>query len=270
MIPRRGRTRPGRRATTPARAARVSSPRRRRRAARRSSAVLAARLRAPAAVLVVRALAAALAARRRALVAARAAAARAARRWAGSGAASTSWTTRRYCYSAQYHTRHSTRRCRRSGRCPARRPAATASRWSRPPTRAACTSGRRRGAPWLLICAWAAPLLGCPIRKYRSQGCVLWQPLDSWRHGSCAERRMAHMSALGACFYAQSASVTSRSSADRAGRLQPAGATFPCARIMDCGESSSFAKTLECHSRMPSLSKSSARGGKNDLVQFRG
>ena len=71
-------------------------------------------------------------------------------------------------------------------------------------------------------------------------------------------------------FYAQSASVTSRSSADRAGRLQPAGATFPCARIMDCGESSSFAKTLECHSRMPSLSKSSARGGKNDLVQFRG
>ena len=183
MIPRRGRTRPGHIMKTPARAALVSSPRRRRRAARRLLLALAERRRAPAA---------ALAARRRALVAARAAAARAARRWAGSGAASTRYsTTRRYCCSARCRTRPTSRpptRCRRSGPCPARRPAATASRWSRPPTRAACTSGRRRGEPWLLICAWAAPLLGCPIRSSGRGDGVLWVPLDSWRHGSCAGR----------------------------------------------------------------------------------
>ena len=191
---------------TPARAARAArtGPRRRRRAVRRSLLALVARRRAPAAALVVllcasagTLAAAALAARRRALVAARAAAARAARRWAGSGAASTSWTMmRRYCYCAQYRTKHSrTCCCRRSGRCPARRPAATASRWSRPPTRAACTSGRRRGVP-LLCCGSSFRL---PYQQYRSRRWVLSVPLDSWRHGSCTKRRMAHMSALGAC-----------------------------------------------------------------------
>ena len=121
---------------------------------------LAARRRAPAAALVVR---------RRASVGALAAAARAARRWAGSGAASTSWTIRRYCYCAQCRTTLTSRpptRFRRSGPCPARRPAATASRWSRPPTRAACTSGRRRGEP-LLCCG--CPSFGLPYSQYGSQ-----------------------------------------------------------------------------------------------------
>ena len=158
-----------------ARAARTV-PRRRRQAARRLLLALAARRRAPAAALVVllcasagALAAAALAARRRALVAARAAAARAARRWAGSGAASTSLTIRRYCCFARCRTTLTSRpptRCRRSGRCPARRPAATASRWSRPPTRAACTSGRRRGVP-LLCCG--LPLFWVPYQQYRSR-----------------------------------------------------------------------------------------------------
>ena len=167
-----------------ARAARVSSPRGRRRAARTLFVVvLAARRRAPAAALVVLlcASAAALAAAARAAVAAR--------RWAGSGAASTSCSTRRYCCSAQYRTKHSrTHRCRRSGRCPARRPAATASRWSRPPTRAACTSGRRRGEP-LLCCGlplfWAA-LSAVAVAATACYGC-LWiaggmgaAPSDGW------------------------------------------------------------------------------------------
>ena len=201
----------------------------------------AARRRAPAAVLVVR---------RRASVAARAAAAHAAvaaRRWAGSGAASTSWTTRRYCYCARCRTRRSTRRCRRSGPCPARRPAATASRWSRPPTRAACTSGRRRGEP--LLCG--LPLfLGCPIRSSgRSDACYgcLWiagtmgaAPSDEW-----------HIWWLSEPVVRQSASVTSQARSYRAGRtLDFRALCNRGARPMDCGQSSS-ASVLQGTSQPP-------------------
>ena len=109
--------------------------------------------------------------------------------------------------AAQYRTKHSrTHRCRRSGRCPARRPAATASRWSRPPTRAACTSGRRRGEP--LLC-WGLPLFCCPIsstgRGLRAIGALGQLALSKLR-----QRRMAHIRVLSSVFYWQSASVTSQ------------------------------------------------------------
>ena len=98
------------------------------------------------------------------------------------------------------------RRCRRSGRCPARRPAATASRWSRPPTRAACTSGRRRGEP--LLC-WGLPLFCCPISS-TGRGLRAISALGQLALSKLRQRRMAHIRVLSSVFYWQSASVTSQ------------------------------------------------------------
>ena len=64
----------------------------------------------------------------------------------------------------------------------------------------------------------------------------------------------------------QSASVTSQALRSRAGRtLDWRALCFRSARTMDCGESSSFAKTLECHSRAAIFVKS-ARGALCELV----
>ena len=209
-------TRPAHIMKTPARAARAArtGPRRRRRAARTSSVALAARRRAPAAARVARRRASAAA-----LVAVEAGALAAvarARRWAGSGAASTSWTTRRYCYSAQCRTRFgTTRRCRRSGRCPARQPAATASRWSRPPTRAACTSGRRRGVP-LLCCGSSFRL---PYQQYRSRA-ACYRCIRTAGIIEVAPATNGTYECSRSLFYAQSASVTSQlAEIVRVGRL---------------------------------------------------